>query len=155
MRCSFMGLSDAADKLVRKYSGGMIRRLEIAHHAAPAALSCSSMSRPSGWTRWRAKRYGSTSKVCANSYGTTIFFTTHYMEEADDLCGRVAIMHAGKVVVIGTPEEFKLLSAAAELHSTMCLSIMPVTSLESGEITVKQQAKDAWPSDWAEDYSAR
>jgi ABC-2 type transport system ATP-binding protein len=40
-------------------------------------------------------------------YGTTIFLTTHYMEEADDLCSRVAIMHAGKVVIVGTADELK------------------------------------------------
>jgi ABC-2 type transport system ATP-binding protein len=46
-------------------------------------------------------------KGLRDQYGTTIFLTTHYMEEADDLCSRVAIMQAGKVVAIGTPEELK------------------------------------------------
>jgi ABC-2 type transport system ATP-binding protein len=40
-------------------------------------------------------------------YGTTVLLTTHFMDEADSLCDRVAIMHLGKVVVIGTPAELK------------------------------------------------
>ena len=40
-------------------------------------------------------------------YGTTIFLTTHYMEEADKLCSRVAIMHLGKMAVIGAPADLK------------------------------------------------
>jgi ABC-2 type transport system ATP-binding protein len=40
-------------------------------------------------------------------YGTTILLTTHYMEEADELCSRVAIMHLGKVAAVGTPAELK------------------------------------------------
>ena len=42
-----------------------------------------------------------------NDYGTTIFLTTHYMEEADNLCARVAIMHCGKLAVIGHLSELK------------------------------------------------
>jgi ABC-2 type transport system ATP-binding protein len=42
-----------------------------------------------------------------NDYGTTIFLTTHYMEEADKLCSRVAIMHLGKLAVIGSPTSLK------------------------------------------------
>jgi ABC-2 type transport system ATP-binding protein len=40
-------------------------------------------------------------------YGTTIFLTTHYMEEADNLCSTVAIMHLGKLAVIGAPSDLK------------------------------------------------
>jgi ABC-2 type transport system ATP-binding protein len=42
-----------------------------------------------------------------DEFGTTIFLTTHYMDEADGLCDRVAIMHLGKVVALGTPSELK------------------------------------------------
>jgi ABC-2 type transport system ATP-binding protein len=41
------------------------------------------------------------------NYGTTIVLTTHFMEEADTLCNRVAIMHQGRVIAIGTPEDLK------------------------------------------------
>jgi len=104
---SFMGLSDAADKLVREYSGGMIRRLEIAQSTLhrprvlfldEPTIGLDPVARQAVWEHVKGLR---------DQYGTTIFLTTHYMEEADDLCSRVAIMHAGKVVVIGTPAELK------------------------------------------------
>jgi len=42
-----------------------------------------------------------------DDYGTTIFLTTHYMDEADQLCTRLAIMHLGKIAAIGSPTELK------------------------------------------------
>ena len=104
---AFMGLSDAADKLVREYSGGMIRRLEIAQstlHRPPVlfldepTVGLDPLARKAVWEHVERLR---------DDYGTTIILTTHYMEEADSLCNRVAIMHLGKVAVIGTPEELK------------------------------------------------
>lgn len=55
---AFMGLSDAAEKLVREYSGGMIRRLEIARSTLHRPRCCSWMNRPSGWIRSRAEPCG-------------------------------------------------------------------------------------------------
>ena len=104
---AFMGLSEAANKLVREYSGGMIRRLEIAQSTLhrPRVLfldeptvGLDPLARKAVWEHVQRLR---------DDYGTTIILTTHYMEEADTLCGRVAIMHLGKVAVIGTPEELK------------------------------------------------
>jgi ABC-2 type transport system ATP-binding protein len=104
---AFMGLTDASDKLVRKYSGGMIRRLEIAQstlHRPPVlfldepTVGLDPLARKAVWEHVERLR---------DDYGTTIVLTTHYMEEADSLCTRVAIMHLGKVAVIGTPEELK------------------------------------------------
>jgi ABC-2 type transport system ATP-binding protein len=46
-------------------------------------------------------------RLLKSNFGTTIILTTHYMEEADTLCGRVAIMHEGRVAAIGTPAELK------------------------------------------------
>jgi len=103
----FMGLGEAADTLVRKYSGGMIRRLEIAqallHHPHVLFLDeptvgLDPVARKTVWERIEELRA---------LYKTTILLTTHYMEEADHLCDRVAIMHLGKVVVTGTPAELK------------------------------------------------
>jgi ABC-2 type transport system ATP-binding protein len=104
---AFMGLSDAADKLVRDYSGGMIRRLEIAQSTLhrPKVLF---LDEPTvGLDPIARKAVWEHVKELKGRFGTTIFLTTHYMEEADDLCSRVAIMHAGKVVVVGTPSELK------------------------------------------------
>jgi len=104
---AFMGLSDAADTLVRQYSGGMIRRLEIAESMLhrPSVLfldeptiGLDPLARKAVWEHIEQLR---------RDYGTTILLTTHFMEEADSLSSRVAIMHLGKITAIGTPAELK------------------------------------------------
>lgn len=103
----FMGLSDVADKLVRNYSGGMIRRLEIAQSMIhrprvmfldEPTVGLDPIARQAVWHHIQQLRV---------DYGTTIFLTTHHMDEADLLCDRVAIMHLGKKVALGTPAELK------------------------------------------------
>lgn len=103
----FMGLDDASERLVRTYSGGMIRRLEIAQAMihAPRVLfldeptvGLDPVARKSVWERIEELR---------REFGTTVLLTTHYMEEADALCNRVAIMHLGAMVALGTPMELK------------------------------------------------
>ena len=102
-----MGLSDVANKMVHDYSGGMIRKLEIAESMLhrPKVLfldeptvGLDPVARNAVWDHVRKLR---------EDYGTTILLTTHYMEEADTLCDRVAIMHLGKLAVIGSPTELK------------------------------------------------
>jgi ABC-2 type transport system ATP-binding protein len=104
---TFMGLAEVADKMVRNYSGGMIRRLEIAQSMLhrprmlfldEPTLGLDPVARKAVWEHVQRLRA---------DYGTTILLTTHYMEEADELCSRVAIMHLGKVAAIGTPAELK------------------------------------------------
>ncbi|HWC89445.1 MAG TPA: ATP-binding cassette domain-containing protein [Pirellulales bacterium] len=104
---AFMGLADAAQKMVRHYSGGMIRRLEIAQamlHRPPVlfldepTVGLDPIAREAVWDRIGQLR---------DDYGTTILFTTHLMEEADTLCTRVAIMHLGKMAALGQPSELK------------------------------------------------
>lgn len=104
---ALMGLTDAADKLVRTYSGGMIRRLEIAQSMLheprvlfldEPTIGLDPLAREAVWERIRQLKA---------EFGTTILLTTHYMEEADGLCNRVAIMHQGQVMVRGTPAELK------------------------------------------------
>jgi ABC-2 type transport system ATP-binding protein len=103
----FMGLQDAADILVRKYSGGMIRRLEIAQSMLhrpqmlfldEPTLGLDPVARRTVWEHLTKLR---------QDFKTTIMMTTHYMDEADELCNRVAIMHLGRVVAIGTPAMLK------------------------------------------------
>jgi ABC-2 type transport system ATP-binding protein len=104
---AFIGLTNAADKLVRDYSGGMIRRLEIAQSMLhrprllfldEPTVGLDPLARNAVWDHIERLRA---------DYGTTIILTTHLMEEADSLCGRVAIMHLGKVAAIGSPAELK------------------------------------------------
>jgi len=103
----FMGLSDSGDKLVRDYSGGMIRRLEVAQsmlHRPPVLFldepttGLDPVARRTVWELIRRLR---------ENYGTTILLTTHLMEEADRLCDRVAIMNRGTVAAIGAPSKLK------------------------------------------------
>jgi ABC-2 type transport system ATP-binding protein len=103
----FMGLVDSADKLVRTYSGGMIRRLELAqamlHRPGilfldEPTIGLDPVARHSVWDRLHDLR---------RDYGMTILLTTHDMEEAGVLCDRLSILHAGRNSVVGKPDELR------------------------------------------------
>lgn len=103
----FMGLSEFADQLVGQYSGGMIRRLEIAQalvHQPPVlfldepTVGLDPSSRRALWQRIKELRKHS---------GTTILITTHDMEEADILCDVVAFMHLGHILKLDSPDNLK------------------------------------------------
>jgi ABC-2 type transport system ATP-binding protein len=103
----FMGLTDFGRKLVKTYSGGMIRRLEIAQAMLhrPVVLfldeptiGLDPVARRSVWERLLELR---------RNFQMTVLITTHGMDEADELCDQLAIMHLGKVAAIGTPAELK------------------------------------------------
>ncbi len=104
---AYMDLSGVANTLVRNYSGGMIRRLEIAQSMLhqPQILF---LDEPTVGLDPTARRavWERIEQLCAD-YGTTVLLTTHYMEEAEQLCTRVAIMHLGKVTADGSPQELK------------------------------------------------
>ena len=104
---TFMGLADSADRLVRTYSGGMIRRLEIAQSMLhrPQLLF---LDEPTGGLDPRARQaVWDRITQLRGERRMTIFFTTHMMEEADLWCSRLAIMNRGKVAALGTPAELK------------------------------------------------
>ena len=99
-------LTALATRAVRTYSGGQRRRLEVAlgimHRPAVLFLDepttgLDPQNRANLWDQLRTLRGG----------GTTIVLTTHYLDEADQLCDRVAIVDHGKVIALGTPEELK------------------------------------------------
>ena len=102
-----VSLSEAAPRLVNTYSGGMKRRLDIAmglvHEPSVLFLDepttgLDPETRRALWddlARLRAER------------GLTVLLTTHYLEEADQLCDRIAIVDRGRVVATGTPSELK------------------------------------------------
>jgi len=100
-------LTARKDDLVKKYSGGMRRRLELArglmHHPKvlfldEPTLGLDPQSRDYIW---------SYIEKLAKEEKITIVLTTHYMDEADKLCDRLAIIDYGKIIVLGTPEELK------------------------------------------------
>ncbi|MEM3578408.1 MAG: ATP-binding cassette domain-containing protein [Candidatus Bathyarchaeia archaeon] len=95
------------DKRVETYSGGMRRRLELAcglinrpkvFFLDEPTLGLDVQTRTATWDYIRRLK---------KEYGMTLFMTTHYLEEADALCDRIAIIDHGKIVVTGTPEELK------------------------------------------------
>ena len=100
-------LDDAADRKVSTYSGGMRRRLELACGLInypkllfldEPTLGLDVQTRTAVWKYIR---------MLKEEYRMTLFLTTHYLEEADNLCDRIAIIDHGRIVKIGTPSELK------------------------------------------------
>jgi ABC-2 type transport system ATP-binding protein len=112
-----VGLWDRRDDRVRTFSGGMRRRLEIArgllHHPEilfldEPTLGLDPQTRHQIWDQVRELNRGE---------GVTVFFSTHYMEEAERAATRVAIIDHGKIVAEGTPEELKQSQGASTLEA--------------------------------------
>jgi len=99
-------LSDKADLLVEKYSGGMKRRLEIARGLIhrPKVLF---LDEPSLGLDTQTRRHIWEYIGRLNREKVTVVLTTHYMEEADYLCNRVAIVDHGKIVAMDSPKNLK------------------------------------------------
>jgi ABC-2 type transport system ATP-binding protein len=101
------GLSDAANRLVKTWSGGMARKLDVALGIvhAPQVLF---LDEPTTGLdpEARAELWAEIGHL-AQEDGVTVLLTTHYLEEADRMAARLAIVDAGTVVVEGTPEELK------------------------------------------------
>ncbi|WP_025737369.1 ATP-binding cassette domain-containing protein [Mycobacterium genavense] len=102
-----MELLDVADRLAGTYSGGMVRRLEVAQALVnrPSLLvldeptvGLDPIARDGVWTQVQRMQA---------QFGMSVLLTTHYMEEADALCDRVALMHRGVLRAVGTPSELK------------------------------------------------
>lgn len=109
------GLSEAAHKRVSTYSGGMTRRLDIAMSliGTPAVIF---LDEPSTGLDPEARlEVWKTVKGLANS-GTTILLTTQYLEEAEQLADKIAILHDGKIIANGTLEELKKLFPSAKVE---------------------------------------
>jgi ABC-2 type transport system ATP-binding protein len=102
-----VGLTDAAGRVVRGYSGGMKRRLDIALGLVhrPSVLF---LDEPTTGLdpEARAAMWVEVERLAAQE-SLTILLTTHYLEEADQLADRLAIVSRGQVVVEGTPDELK------------------------------------------------
>jgi ABC-2 type transport system ATP-binding protein len=102
-----MSLLDVASGLASTYSGGMVRRLELAQALVnrPSLLildeptvGLDPIARDGVWAQVRRMQ---------DEFGMTVLLTTHYMEEADALCDRVALMHHGRLRAVGSPGELK------------------------------------------------
>jgi ABC-2 type transport system ATP-binding protein len=104
---SLVELQDAKDRKVSTYSGGMRRRLELACGLInypkllfldEPTLGLDVQTRAAVWKYIRTLK---------EEYGMTLFVTTHYLEEADSLCDRIAIIDHGHIIKIGTPQQLK------------------------------------------------
>jgi ABC-2 type transport system ATP-binding protein len=101
------GMLEHADRMVSTYSGGMVRRLELAQALVnhprllildEPTIGLDPIARSSVWDLIAELREQS---------GMTVLLTTHYMDEADGLCERIALMHRGRIRAIGSPAELK------------------------------------------------
>ena len=102
-----MQLLDVANRLAGTYSGGMVRRLEVAQALVnrPSLLvldeptvGLDPIARDGVWRQVQSMQ---------SQFGMTVLLTTHYMEEADALCDRMALMHRGELRAVGTPTKLK------------------------------------------------
>jgi ABC-2 type transport system ATP-binding protein len=102
-----MGLQDAADRLASTYSGGMIRRLELAQALInrprllvldEPTIGLDPIARGTVWERVNELR---------TSTDMTVLVTTHYMDEADQMCDRIGMMHLGRLRTVGAPADLK------------------------------------------------
>lgn len=102
-----VGLADAADRLAGTYSGGMVRRLELAQAlvSAPRLLI---LDEPTigldPIARTGVREHINAVRAVT---GMTVLVTTHYMDEADQYCDRVGLMHRGRIRALGTPGELR------------------------------------------------
>ncbi|MHB1872237.1 MAG: ATP-binding cassette domain-containing protein [Steroidobacteraceae bacterium] len=110
------GLWERRDELVKQYSGGMMRRLEIARGLLHTprilfldepTLGLDPQSRNQLWTHV---------KQLNQDEGVTVFLTTHYMDEADRVAGRIAVIDHGRIVSLGTSAELKAQTGTATLE---------------------------------------
>jgi ABC-2 type transport system ATP-binding protein len=127
-----VGLTGAADRRVGTYSGGMRRRLDLALSLvhAPTVLfldepttGLDPMSRLALWEEVRR----------LNDEGTTVLLTTQYLEEADQLAGRVAIIDHGKIVRQGDPKDLK----AAVGSPTLFVDVLPGEEAKAQEVLAR------------------
>ncbi|HWS92834.1 MAG TPA: ATP-binding cassette domain-containing protein [Mycobacterium sp.] len=114
-----MELLDVADRLAGTYSGGMVRRLEVAQALVnrPSLLvldeptvGLDPIARDGVWTQVQSMQA---------QFGMTVLLTTHYMEEVDALCDRIALMHRGVLQAVGTPTKLKAQISKVSSHATL------------------------------------
>ena len=109
------GLTDAADRRVSTYSGGMRRRLDIAMSLIGKPQLIFLDEPTSGLDPEARIEVWKTVKELADG-GTTVFLTTQYLDEAEQLADRIAILHEGKIITNGTLAELKKLFPPAKVE---------------------------------------
>jgi ABC-2 type transport system ATP-binding protein len=138
-------LWDRRDAFVKTFSGGMKRRLEIARgflHTPKIlfldepTLGLDPQSRNQLWTHV---------KNVNQTEGTTVFLTTHYMDEADRVAQRIAVIDHGKIVAIGTPAELKTQTDRETLEEAfLALTGTAIRDETAGSADQMRQVARAW-----------
>ncbi|MEV1289533.1 ATP-binding cassette domain-containing protein [Micromonospora sp. NPDC049679] len=109
------GLSEASDRQVKKYSGGMRRRIDIAASilGTPDLLF---LDEPTTGLDPRSRNQVWEIVRAVVAHGTTVLLTTQYLDEADQLAGRIAVVDHGRVIAEGTPGELKSSVGSGTVH---------------------------------------
>jgi ABC-2 type transport system ATP-binding protein len=142
---NFVELWDRKDSLVKTFSGGMKRRLEIARGLlhTPAILF---LDEPTiGLDPQTRNHIWEYIKKLNSDRGLTVFFTTHYMEEAERVADHVAIIDYGKIVANGTAQEIVAKANAVSLEDAFIkLTGHEVREEEAGAIDRLRSARRMW-----------
>lgn len=141
----FVELWDRKDSLVKTFSGGMKRRLEIArgllHHPKIIFLDEPTL----GLDPQTRNRIWEHIRNLNKSEGITVFFTTHYMAEAEQVAERVAIIDHGKIMEIGTPEELKKKTKTSSLEDAfLALTGKAIREEEVGSAEHMRMRRRMW-----------
>lgn len=141
----FVELTDRQNSLVKTFSGGMKRRLEIArgllHHPRilfldEPTLGLDPQTRNHMWEYL---------KKINKSEGMTIFFTTHYMEEADKIADHIAIIDHGKIVAQGTSRELQTKTKTDSLEAAfLSVTGSSIREEEASSTDQMRQARRMW-----------
>jgi len=143
-----MELSYAADRLIGTYSGGMRKRLEIATALInqpkllvfdEPTLGLDVQTRLRVWDYIRQLK----------KEDTTILMTTHYLEETDKLCDRLAIIDHGQIVALGTPDELK-----GEIRGDVVALTLPLQEPDQQAKTIEQAKQLLTPQSFVKDVRA-
>ncbi|MFG3259709.1 ATP-binding cassette domain-containing protein [Streptomyces sp. NPDC048172] len=138
------GLAEAADRQVKNYSGGMRRRIDIAASIlnTPDLLF---LDEPTTGLDPRSRNQVWDIVRAVVAQGTTVLLTTQYLEEADQLAGRIAVIDHGKVIAEGTPGQLKSSVGAGSVHVRLR---DPGQRAEAGEVLARELgAHVQWESD--------
>ncbi len=144
----FTGLSEKKNQLPKSFSGGMKRRLNIACAIAhkPKLII---MDEPTVGIDPQSRNHILQSVKKLNEMGSTIIYTSHYMEEVEEICTRIAIMDHGKVIALGTCSELEnmindrdvvvvtISEPASKVDENIIREIPGVENVDIGENTVK------------------
>jgi ABC-2 type transport system ATP-binding protein len=138
-------LADRRDARVKTFSGGMRRRLEIARgllHTPRVlfldepTLGLDPQSRNQMWTHVRNLN---------ESDGVTVFLTTHYMDEADRVAHRIAVIDHGRIVAIGSPAELKARTGSESLEQAfLALTGTAIRDESAGAVDRMREAGRMW-----------